>query len=66
LTNDLFNGIHSHSSFLLLKKHIPNFEEIVKNYRGVEPAIFMVPVLLSTIGPQELDTIKGKKNIFFL
>jgi hypothetical protein len=25
LTKDLFNGIHSYSSFLLLKKHIPNY-----------------------------------------
>jgi len=25
LTKDLFNGILSYSSFLLLKKHIPNF-----------------------------------------
>jgi len=67
VTKDLFIDIVSFSSFPLLKKQKSNFKEIVKMYMGVEPAIFMLSVLLFTIGPQKFDTLKQKMlGMFFI
>jgi len=42
LTKELFIDILRNSSFLLLKKQKPSFEEAVKNCKGVELAISVV------------------------